>query len=509
MLSRDGINKYSVRGFYILCLLVSVPVYTSGIIGLRKDLKMAFAFLFFAAAGIVIGYILNKKEDIITNKKFICMIIAAVIISASLQGISAYFLAVEPTWDYGIIFKSAYEYVTTDSIQTYTTYFDRYQNNAGIFFLISRYFKLLYGLGITQQVGLLAAGMVLNIVFMQISTVFMALFCRNTFGTKAAVLYLIISTFFMPYIGYAPIFYTDTLSMPFAALALYFFSMCIKSLAISKQVLWGIGISFSLFIGYIIKGSTIIILIAMLIYMLFKLNIKRLGLIMVSVIVPLFLLSMVFSTVVRSVGIIHDDEKKHQYPAEYWIYLGLNDGGIYTQEDDEYCRGLENYDVRKEKMREKIFKQLEDYGVIGLTKHIWEKARGTYSDGTYFASSILARGEPYHENSFIRQLFSVKGKYYSFMRSYQNGYHLLMLVLLMLGMFISLRDKQFTFKALLNIAIFGLTLFLLIWETRARYLLNFTPVMHVLCANTVFELIDMIKRFTDKKGSLKVESDNA
>lgn len=59
------------------------------------------------------------------------------------------------------------------------------------------------------------------------------------------------------------------------------------------------------------------------------------------------------------------------------------------------------------------------------------------------------------------------------------------------------------FSVLLKGLIFGVFLFFLVWETRSRYLMNFTPVFLLVAADGIIAAADLKWKRTNKKRSGK------
>ena len=55
----------------------------------------------------------------------------------------------------------------------------------------------------------------------------------------------------------------------------------------------------------------------------------------------------------------------------------------------------------------------------------------------------------------------------------------------------------------MQIAVFGLFLFLLIWETRSRYLVNFVPIFILLGIDGIQEICSLLPM--KKNGQMKTE----
>jgi len=122
------------------------------------------------------------------------------------------------------------------------------------------------------------------------------------------------------------------------------------------------------------------------------------------------------------------------------------------------------------------------YTLFGLKKMVKEKrllsfytqkAIYTFGDGTYFAPAKLEREPLYSYKIKDYFLYSNHGKNKIYHIVAQTQ-HVLMLFFIILGLiFSSYLDKR---QRYLQMFLNGVFLFLLLWETRSRYLVNFIPV---------------------------------
>ena len=71
--------------------------------------------------------------------------------------------------------------------------------------------------------------------------------------------------------------------------------------------------------------------------------------------------------------------------------------------------------------------------------------------------------------------------------------HVVILFLMWLSSIRILKDKL-CFESVMTISVFGVMLFLLIWETRSRYLMIYLPVFVVLASYGFGEFTQMIQK---------------
>ncbi len=69
----------------------------------------------------------------------------------------------------------------------------------------------------------------------------------------------------------------------------------------------------------------------------------------------------------------------------------------------------------------------------------------------------------------------------------------------MISLLIGIKKGIVNGTLLFKLAIYGLFLFLLIWETRSRYVYGFTPLLLLIAVDTCNELVNInFKRLKDK-----------
>ena len=183
--------------------------------------------------------------------------------------------------------------------------------------------------------------------------------------------------------------------------------------------------------------------------------------------------------------------------------MGLSGEGGFNANDVLYTQSFPNIDEKKAATVSEIKKRISDYGFTGLINHLTNKAvHNTWGDGTYF---IFKEGQTHPETDSKLWDFVLKtGKYYNIFYYYCQGFHLAVLTLLMISLLIGIKKGIVNGTLLFKLAVYGLFLFLLIWETRSRYVYGFTPLLLLIAVDTYKELVDInFKRLKDKVISSK------
>lgn len=481
------LTRIPIVGFYILALLTTGTLLVIGVIGTRiysgTRLVLFLTFTFIAAAA---AFLCIRFKESLTDKKLLFIGILCFAALALLQVESAFMLAQNPAWDMGGVYTSALEWVTENKIVTHMNYFDRFPNNAGLFVIEAVFFRLLNLFGAAPSLFLAS---LLNLLFTDLGILFMVLFVRKCWGNSRALFYLFISMCFLPYILYIPVIYTDTFSLPFVTLPLLLFAYSQKQDRKIFSTLMLIPISLILSFGAKVKGNVIILFIAFFVYMLCKYPLKQWLTAILTFIVPFFLFSSLFDTAVLNDGIVTQYSDIYKYPASSWIYMGLKSPGGYNGEDSTYIHSFPNYQSKQDAANYGIKQRLSEYGISGFAGHIFKKAKYTFGEGTYFAGVKLGKDPVNPDNGWYSH-FSYDGTKNSLYYDFSNAMQAAVLLLLIAGLVMGLFKKSFDMSSLLYMAFFGLSIFLMIWETRSRYLINFSPIMLALADDSLFKLLN-------------------
>lgn len=172
-------------------------------------------------------------------------------------------------------------------------------------------------------------------------------------------------------------------------------------------------------------------------------------------------------------GTISDAELSMS-PAHY-LMMGWNEGsgGGYSLDDVNFSTGIENYDERvKENL--KIFStRVQEMGPVGVGRQIFRKILSTYGDGTGswgkeggWVSEIYGTSQP------IQAFYGINTDSPS---AYTYVAQVLWLFILCGIVFQWLSPKPPLSMYMVNITLLGQGLFLILFECRARYLIQFWP----------------------------------
>ena len=172
--------------------------------------------------------------------------------------------------------------------------------------------------------------------------------------------------------------------------------------------------------------------------------------------------------------------------------MGLEGSGGYNGDIYWMTASVEGKNEKIAVDREFIRKRLGEYRVVGMGCHLKAKLLFTWGDSVYFAPEKLKR-DPLQESP-LHPWVLYDGANYGRTYRYCSAVHWLLLMGVLLSVIRNFLEKGEGREAqAMQIALFGLFLFLLIWETRSRYLVNFVPVFILLSIDGIWGII----RYTD------------
>lgn len=476
------LNLFNVIFILTILFIIKVAIFNGSIFFNINSLTLIVLLVLGIISAVIINIIINK----ISYKKYKYIVFILFGIIFTLQIFIAKELTVFPEWDFGVVFYEAEKLVNkTGEISSY--FYEMYPNNYGILFIMTFLFKILK----VFSLDFLKGGILFNIIMIDITLFLMYIISKKLYGSKVAVLSLVMATFITPFYMYSPIIYTDTISMPFPLIMILCYLKA-KDEDDSKRLLYiFIGVAF-MSLGILIKTNVVIFAIAIVMYdILTNKNIRKCILNVCIIVSTILIVNTAFNMYLDNISPLAKSERG--YPATHWIMMGLVGNGQYNPSDVEFTSSLPNKEIRKSEIKKEIKKRLKDYGVQGYLKFLDNKIKFTWSDGTMFSIEKLSRNPK--EITTLHQ-YITGDKKYIFVYLSQVGY-LIMLLNILIGAINLFKNKK-TEGYLFNITIFGVFLFLILWETRSRYLVCFLGVFMLSASNGIFEVSKYINKIQTK-----------
>ena len=495
-----SIRLVCTKTFYVLAFLIFGWCYLSGFheaLG-RKWLIVLSLILFAAIVGLGC-YLIYRWQARITSRMVFGFVALGLCCMALVQYKLATLFMVDPTWDFGAVFTSAVEFATTGTLETYPHYFEQFPNNWGLMACLTLFFRMLFHLGITATSDFLRAGVILNCVVIDASVVLLIIFCKKVWGNAAALIALGLNLLFTPFYLYVPIFYTDAMSLLFPPLALLLLYAAQHCNARWTQLLLYLLLGIVLSLGAKIKGSLAVLLIAFVVYLFLQVPFRRSICGILALVISFGCFSAAFDARIKRSNMVNMDViDAYQFPKEFWLYMGLNNPGGFNSEDFTTICAEPTMEEKRTVAQEGIQQRLQDYGVSGLFRHLTQKLGYTFGDGGYFIWAQLHRS-PLKATALSDYFYAERPNNYIYL-SISGGYHFLLGLIMIVGLLIGvIKETDFSFASLCYLILLGIFLFLMLWETRSRYLFNVTPVMLIACTAQLSRLFGWFTAHTSRQ----------
>lgn len=480
-------------GFAAIFGLTIISVIIRGIkenIPIWAEILLIFVSLV-SIGGLVILYQKLKAKKL-TEKQSdrIFFIIAGLMLI--IQIIFAVILCYKPWSDLGFVDKAARDFcLTWDKKDLYThlperheNYFVRYTNNQAILIILSVIYSVCNT--VLGKMPYLVPVMI-NTFGLNISVILMYFTAKKIFRNPTTALFTgILASIFSVFYTYTPFYYTDSLSMPFVMSSVLLFLRGIDSKKKLYSVIQLILSGFLVFMGYKIKGSVIILIPVFLIY--FIVFTKRFNILKRICQFSVFITGCIIMSVLSGIviGCFNIAEKEEleeiQFPPTHWVMMGLRGRGNFNSDDFWFTVNSGNYEQKKKANIEEIKKRLSDYGLYGIVEHLAVKLSWTWWDGTYMIGYYIKKGS----DSMLRNFICHSNAF----KVYCTVFHVSLLFSIIYSFISGAFSKRINREILLKIIFCGIYFFLVVWESRSRYLVNFTPIFLMIFAGAIRDISD-------------------
>ncbi|MCR4909306.1 MAG: hypothetical protein K5985_10800 [Lachnospiraceae bacterium] len=392
-------------------------------------------------------------------------------------------------WDPLAVLSAVYHTLHGETAEISVGYFSAHPNNLA---LVALY------LGILKLAGILGSESVLIIAGAQCLLITLSAFLLFRILRAEGCSYLCAWGAFLIYalwIGFSPWIvctYSDMTGLVFPVLVLRLFQL-LSGGRLREGVSYALWCLLGLLgaLGYAIKPQTVIVLISVVFIYIFRSFRERGG----WKWLPVFCLSFILAHVLLSAGLSKvlpvELDSSRNFSAVHYFMMGLNDetDGVYSKDDTEYTSSFDDPKERKKADLELAKKRMADFGLKGLASHLEKKqlvdfGDGTFSwgiDGNFFAGKEIEGLPSVKETRFTPFLESwlfTEGQHYPLYSTIRQSMWLIILFFCLLaGVFLSGASDTMISAAL---SIVGLTVFELLFEAKARYLLICTPVFLLL-----------------------------
>lgn len=405
-------------------------------------------------------------------------LLALFFVYAAAQLLVGWRLSVYPdaSWDFGMVYTYAGDYVLHGALPD--DYFLLFSNNKSLYALWCGLFSVLHFFGLRDFMW---PSMVLNLVAIDISLVLLYLCARRLGGKKRALFALLFAFATAPFLLYVPIYYTDTLTLPFPIAVVYLWLGArarYKNGDVRGALARFCSLSALAAVGGILKISVLIIWVAVALDLIFLLGGRMRWALLGAGAAIVAALMALYNFAVARLPIFPAYDAAYGLPFTHWIMMGLHGYGLYYDPDYQLTLTAPDLAARYALTTAEIRRRLAEMGPLGFLRHLAQKQAFTFGDGTYWIPIKLSRTPVYQ--SFLHRFVIWTEPYYKY---FAYGGFAVEMGMLGAGASGALGDGLRKKKALtfVRLGLLGLILFLLLWETRSRYLVNYLPLF-LLCA---------------------------
>lgn len=409
-----------------------------------------------------------------------------------------------PDHDYGKIYNGALIFATqgadSAAFAGYSKYFHHFTNNVGQFLFVQLLFKGIHALGLSCYYDVFV--LVGHLCFTG-AIYFTFRYTEKAFGTGAALLALLLYVCYLPVYFQSSIAYTDTYSIWIPPFLLYAAQKA-QAAAPRQKVFWWAAMGLALAVGKEIKATVLITGIALLVQMLLEGKWRQ-------KLAFLLTLCLVFAAAAGAVraytyAVLLDEERVQQeaWPLTYWLMMGLQGDGAYNHTDEWIITGAAaDVDARRALNLQYIQDRLQNMGPGGYVQLLHRKTNRTFGSGNGEVNYLLVR-QPNNPGHWVYRLISSDGAWFRYFDNLSQVVYLSFYVLALGGVLLALRRKKAAF--LRNFAPFlalvGFFLFMMLWESNHRLLVNQWPLYTVAAAAGASLMLPPVARLPQRAKAL-------
>lgn len=475
---------------FFICILVYVIKLRLG----DAPGRILTAMLPFLAAHLFMGWLCRKVKEpapvfsvgFVRLTMWDLLFAAGLFVMLQIQIYMGRQLAVEPGWDFGNVFYGALEVAENGHLVNLNNCFLQWRNNLFAVIYLAAMFKVIM---LFQPVSIFT-GIWINVIMIDLAVVLIFLWMRKVWNPVKAFYGAVICFFLSPFYLYVPIFYTDTLSLPFAVGILWLYEWVMRREAEGKKALFGYGaLGILCLAGSLLKGSLLVFAIAIVIHMLLRQAAGKTGgfsfhkkqMACLGCFLAGFLTAFLVWTVAVPVSqvINYDAQEQYEFPVVQSLMMGMGGVGNWAGIDDVLAANTDTIAQRTQVCTHMLQNRIREKGLIGVLRHFVNKgARVTWGDGLYFTYEKLKR-DPLYE-SWLHDYVLWEGPHFQDLERWTTGFHIVMLFFVLLSIWNGIRSRKVDSMSLVRLMILGIMLFFFLWETRTRYLTNITPLLAVM-----------------------------
>ncbi len=463
----------------ILNLLILILFYIVSVVGITTVVKDSFFAGILAFPLILLAVCLLRNAKPLTPRKYLWPILQ--LISTGVMLCFAFILSVRYSWDWGQLIRTAYEIAMGDDISL-LEYYARYPNNRFWLTVLTGLFRCV-GFFVKNPSTTVCKGVsvVVSVAFVQLTIFVIYKTAQKIWNPEKALFVGIAALLFLPFYLYSQFCYTDTPGMLLIACTAYLYVQYRQSK--SWALAAGIGALAALI--FQVKVMGLILIIAIFIDSFLStdsLEKAKRGLINLTALALAFACCLGITNAVtdRTVPISEELSEKYEFPFTHWVMMGLGYGG-YSHADVDFTISFGSYDEKFDANMAEIEKRLSEKGVQGTIQQLLVTKVARTWGNDHFAGADYVHRDPVYPGTWMHDVFTQDGEKGYIRDIYTGAYHIAMLLGILLACLFARKNKESDPLLFARTALFGMTIFMMIWECNSRYLMIYAPLL-LLCA---------------------------
>ena len=390
-------------------------------------------------------------------------------------------------YDHDHTLQSAIAYATGDSalLAEHLDYLHKYPFQAGIVLMQGTLFKFVSLFGCTDWFG---AACVLGDLLLILMVVTTFIYLDENFSGHRAVFYLVLSAIYIPFYFQGSVSYTDTYSIWGIPCLLLSVTRALKADSNGKRI------GYALLAGVLgglamqIKNTVLIVLVALIIQRIVNQPGKKRFYALAVVLAALIVTNSAYKAATYST-LLDENRKDEALPLTHWVMMGLQGDGSYSYIDEMYITVPTPPQERVAVNMQHINQRLSEMGPAGYLKLLYMKTCRTFGCGNRdLRGGYCFEGYPQPVN-LMYDIVLLNGRYYGINNNLSQAVYLLVLGLGAAGGALMLKKKDDgVYKFAPFTALTGFWMFMMIWESNHRQLINQWSLLFICGAVGLYQI---------------------
>lgn len=489
-LLRTGMGCFAFAAGMTLINVLALPI-ARRLYGYRA-LIMFPAFALAALAYGFAAYRMAKTDDARLERVRRIAVPAYLVVLFIVQVALGYMMEYVPSGDNFMLYNGSGLLASDgcfDRYPDFELYLARFSNQWGFVLFFAAMWKL-FGLMGFESIFM---PMVIVQAALYIPGVLCALsIARKTRGVRAELLLLMMLASCLPMYLAAGVLYTDTFSLPFVMITLYFALRVKEEKSAKRRLLFAAVCGLAAALGGMIKMTVAIVLIAAVIVWLLGMKTAHAAACAMLCAAILFAGNSAVEHAMLSGPIDPQMYRQHNTPKIHWVMMSIPSadnpyGGYYN--DYKLTWEMMEQGASREEIMDSIFLRMKDkiYTLRypnRLVLAALRKNAANFGDGTFGMTEMLD-DNPVRPNA-VSQVVLGEGRYYALYQAIASGVFFAKMLLAIAACVRDIRRWDLR-MAPGYVAAFGMMLFLMLWEARSRYFFGFVPVILLLASRAAAE----------------------